>query len=108
MANSYTLDIIDQVKSALELTAKGRSELALRRCEADLRGEIATITHRLDYSLRMRDILVAEHAILLKQLEKTTGDVAGEVEVPQASGSGKVEAPMVVDDEADAAGDASA
>lgn len=62
-----------------------------------MRAEIVTTTHHLDFHLRHRDYLVAEHSVLVQRLERRDFPVI--LREPLQIASVSEEEQMVVDNE---------
>lgn len=72
--NEYASDLVAKAATAIRTLNWESSELALRKTEGELRSEISSLTHRLDYVLKHRELLVKEHSSVLKKIESRSDE----------------------------------
>ncbi|THU81264.1 hypothetical protein K435DRAFT_861026 [Dendrothele bispora CBS 962.96] len=73
--NEATQELMLQAQSAVLDSSLGSvNEEALRRQESNLRAELHTLTHKIEFSMKMRDLLLKEHKAVLRCMDTRLSD----------------------------------
>ena len=83
--NEYASNLVAKAETAIGTIAWEPSELALRKTEGELRSEISSLTHRLEFILKHRELLVKEHSRILRKIERRSEEPSCLDKLPEGS-----------------------
>lgn len=70
--NEEATRTVNQASAAVKQLANP-TEAGLRASMADIKAQVEVVTHRLKYNLEMRNLLLAEHRALERQVNSRSG-----------------------------------